>query len=182
MTASIYGLYDSAGCLRYIGKANDPRKRLDGHMRDARRRRTPLYDWINKHGRPAMRVIEADCEDWKASERRLIAEARARGDKLLNIADGGDEPFCPPEVRSANGRRLRDLMLSGCKADGSDYTRAELIQNALDWILRDAIKHVRLSLITKVASDMLTRYYEDPETYRCWKWLADRDYDRVLPA
>jgi len=105
--ASIYGLYDVDGNLRYIGKANNPRKRLMSHMRDARRRRTPLYDWINKHGIPEMRVLESDCADWREAEKRLIAEARVNGARLLNVADGGDEPYCSPETRSANGRRMQ---------------------------------------------------------------------------
>ena len=105
--AEIYGLFDASGGLRYIGKANNSAKRLSGHMRDARRRRTPVYDWINKHGRPEMRVLHIcrDGEDWRIIEKRLIAEARERGERLLNLADGGDEPFCPIEVRRANGRK-----------------------------------------------------------------------------
>ena len=111
MKPSIYALTDPrTGAVRYIGKANDPAKRLKGHMRDARRRQTPVYAWINKLVRlgmaPGLLVLEADCADWRESERRLIAEARARGDRLLNVADGGDEPHCPPEVRKANSDRL----------------------------------------------------------------------------
>lgn len=101
LRASIYGLYDASGALRYIGKANNPEERLNRHMRDAPRRRTPVYDWINKHGRPVMRVLEADCQDWREAERRLIAKARADGERLLNLADGGNEPYCSPENRLA---------------------------------------------------------------------------------
>lgn len=105
--ASIYGLFDKSGALRYIGKANDPAKRLGGHMRDSRRRNTPLYCWIRKNGQPEMRILH-DCgegEDWRNVERQLIADARADGAKLLNVADGGDEPYCPMEVRQENGRK-----------------------------------------------------------------------------
>jgi hypothetical protein len=89
--ACIYGLYDASGKLRYIGKANDPAKRLKSHLRDSARRNTPLYAWVRKHGVPEMRVIVDHCEDWRADERRLIAEHRANG-RLLNLADGGDQP------------------------------------------------------------------------------------------
>jgi len=102
---SVYGLYDANGRLRYIGKANSPEARLKTHMRDSRRRDTPLYRWIRKNGTPQLRILETDCVDWREAERRLITAARARGEKLLNLADGGDEPFCPPEVRRANGLR-----------------------------------------------------------------------------
>lgn len=112
--ASIYGLYDVDGNLRYIGKANDPRKRLMSHMRDARRKRTPLYDWINKHSIvPEMRVLEANCEDWQEAEVRLIAEARARGDRLLNLAAGGNEPYCSTDVRVNHPAMVRQRSLNG---------------------------------------------------------------------
>jgi hypothetical protein len=106
--SSIYGLFDATGALRYIGKANDPEHRLNCHVRDtlSGRRNYPVNHWIRKNGRPELRVLSADCHDWRAEERRLIAEARARGDRLLNIADGGDEPHCSPEQRSANGKAM----------------------------------------------------------------------------
>lgn len=105
--ASIYGLYDDKGRLRYIGKANDPTARLKTHISDARRHNRPVCAWINKHGSPVMRVLEANCADWRESERRLIAEARKRGDRLLNLADGGDEPHCPLETREENARKMQ---------------------------------------------------------------------------
>ena len=128
--ASIYGLYDSAGQLRYIGKANAPEVRLRGHMRDAKRRKTPLYSWINKHGQPTLRVLESDCQDWRASEKRLIAEARERGERLLNLAAGGDEPHCPTEVRAENGMRSVTAFRTGTKFDGSHYTNDEVVIDA----------------------------------------------------
>lgn len=114
--AEIYGLYDGSGNLRYIGKANSAAKRLASHMRDARRRETPLYHWIRKNGRPEMRVLEVCEGDWRVAERRLIADARARGERLLNVADGGDEPFCPPETRSKNGSALNARMAADPRA------------------------------------------------------------------
>lgn len=132
-TPSIYGLFDASGALRYIGKANDPKARLRGHMREATngRRRTPLYDWLRKHGLPAMQILEADCADWQASEKRLIAEARTRGDKLLNLADGGNEPFCSIAVRSANGRNLVERL----RADKNLHA-LWFAKRTLGWALR----------------------------------------------
>lgn len=108
---AIYALTDPRdGAIRYIGKANDAGKRLKCHLRDARRRKTPVYAWINKLSRlgmaPGMTVLtECHPEAWMNEERRLIAEHRASGCRLLNVADGGDEPACPLEVRQANGRK-----------------------------------------------------------------------------
>lgn len=102
--ASIYGLTDpKTGEVRYIGKANDPEKRLAGHMRDMTRRNTPLYCWMRKNGKPGLVVLSENCQDWKSEERRIIAEYRAASARLLNVADGGDEPFCSKDVRARNG-------------------------------------------------------------------------------
>ena len=103
--ATIYGLYDRQGRLRYIGKSDNPSRRLKEHMRE-QRRRTPLYDWLRKHGQPELRILEANCADWQEAERRLIAQHRLLGSPLLNLADGGDQPKCPREVQVSNGKAL----------------------------------------------------------------------------
>lgn len=107
---AIYALCDpGTGEIRYIGKANDPRARLKSHLRDARRRATPVYRWISKLGKsnqqPRIQVL-AWTDDWREEERRQIADLRAKGARLLNVAEGGDEPACPPSVRAENGRKV----------------------------------------------------------------------------
>lgn len=129
--AAIYGLYAPDGELIYIGKANNPAKRLSSHSRDASRRHTPLYNWMRKHGAPEMRVLVSDCADWRDDERRLIAEARARGECRLNVADGGDEPHCPTEVRAANGKRAAD-------ARPPNVMR---VYRTMEYLIRMAAKH-----------------------------------------
>lgn len=103
--SNIYGLFDKDGNLRYIGKANDPAHRLRCHVRDtiSGRRNYPVNNWIGKNGTPQLRILEANCADWRESEKRLIAEARARGDRLLNVADGGEQPHVTLEQRMKNG-------------------------------------------------------------------------------
>lgn len=107
----IYALFDPrGGGIRYIGKANDAQKRLKGHLRETRRV-TPLYCWISKlrdEGvTPWMAVIaHAISADWEDLERDLITQWREDGMRLLNVAEGGDEPYCPPEVRAENGRKV----------------------------------------------------------------------------
>jgi len=111
MFVEIYGLCDpDTGELRYIGKANNAEARLKSHIRDARRRRTPVYIWMNrltdKGKRPSLRILQTVCADeWEQAEREAIATARANGVRLLNLAEGGDQPFCSREVRSRNGSR-----------------------------------------------------------------------------
>jgi len=109
----IYGLTcPETGRVRYVGKANDSVKRFKSHTRDARRteRKTPVYCWFRSLAvegkQPGMVVLETvpHGEDWRQVEMRLIAEHRALG-KMLNVADGGDEPHCPTKVRAGNGVR-----------------------------------------------------------------------------
>lgn len=108
--AEIYALIDPRDMeIRYIGKANNSESRLKGHLREVRRR-TPLYAWIGKLRSlglaPRIEVIcVATSDDWQALERLLIEQHRADG-RLLNLADGGDEPHCSAEVRAANGRKV----------------------------------------------------------------------------
>ena len=107
---AIYALSDpETGEIRYIGKANDPRARLKSHIRDSRRRNTPVYCWIRKLQEggqaPSMAVIEW-AVDWVEAEKRHIAAYRAEGARLLNLADGGDEPACTAEQRRMNGAQV----------------------------------------------------------------------------
>ncbi|MGA0595623.1 GIY-YIG nuclease family protein [Enterovirga sp. CN4-39] len=109
-SAEIYALTDpTSGAIRYIGKANDAAKRLKSHIRDSRRRNTPVCCWIRslaERGKiPGLLVlVQCKAEDWPYLERLAIKAARDRGARLLNLAEGGDEPFCSAEVRAANGR------------------------------------------------------------------------------
>lgn len=110
MPATIYALHHpETGEVRYIGKANDPAKRLAGHLRDMHARRTPVYDWMRTLGQaPVMSVVEVVPDGgWQEAERRHIAEHRQRGARLLNLAQGGDEPYCSPEQRRTNGARMQ---------------------------------------------------------------------------
>ena len=152
--SNIYGLFDQDGNLRYIGKANDPEHRLRCHVRDSLSgfRNYPVNHWIRKNGKPELRVLEADCVDWRESERRLIAEARARGEKLLNVADGGDEPHCSPEQRRANGKAMsnhpntiRQRKENGRKlqeylADNPEQAEAREIMVRLGHFIRSIVK------------------------------------------
>lgn len=110
MTA-IYALTGPDGAIRYIGKANDPAARLKSHVRDARRRNTPVACWIRslaaKGSAPAMVVLAEVAEsDWPEAEALVIEAHRRAGHRLLNLAAGGAEPFCPVSVRADNGRRV----------------------------------------------------------------------------
>lgn len=165
----IYGLFDpETDELRYIGKANNSAKRLKGHLRDARRRRTPVYDWINSLAKrglfPFMRVLSTVSEEhWKHEEKRLIFESRLTAPKLLNLADGGDQPKCSTEQRSRNG-------FSTAKALHSDPVKKRIWK--LKQMLGFAIKkgHISNEAIAKLRESAKKR----PDLFGCWANLPDR--------
>lgn len=106
----IYGLTDPrTGAVRYVGKANDAAKRLQTHIRDARRSKRPVNCWVRKLTglglAPGLIVLEEVDGDWRDAERRIIAQYRALG-PLLNVADGGDQPLCPSDVQRANALKM----------------------------------------------------------------------------
>lgn len=105
--SEIYALCcPDTGDVRYIGKAHDSAQRLKTHIRDARRKNTPVYCWIRAliaAGKfPLMHVVMVTL-DWKSSEIACIAQHTADGARLLNLAVGGNEPYCSPEQRRLNG-------------------------------------------------------------------------------
>lgn len=107
----IYTLIDPRdGAVRYIGKAVDSQKRLSKHLRETRRD-YPVYRWIAKLRdsglTPSARVICVCSEDdWREKEIAAINAERAVNARLLNVAAGGDQPYCSKEVRAENGRKV----------------------------------------------------------------------------
>lgn len=171
-SAVIYGLTDPAtGELRYIGKANDAAKRLEGHMRETRRR-TPLYDWLRKlstQGTLPGLIILHECDgDWREDERSLIAEARRRGDRILNVADGGDEPFCPAEVRRENGRRQVRRLTGLEPYPGWTLSDEGFIVQTYNRVLRLLVSRGYPEKAEEVRGRMRKRYAEDPKAFGCW--------------
>lgn len=105
--AEIYGLYcPNTGEIKYIGKANNSISRFKSHLRDCNTRNTPVYQWIRslrQSGQiPVMKVL-CVTSDWIKDERLIIKQYRESGAELLNVAIGGNEPYCSPEVRAKNG-------------------------------------------------------------------------------
>jgi len=106
----IYALsHPETGEVRYIGKAINTQNRLKSHLRETRRK-TPLYCWIKNLREegfiPHATVIRiTDSENWAAAEREEIEKHRKEGFRLLNLAEGGNEPLCSTETRAENGRK-----------------------------------------------------------------------------
>lgn len=100
----IYGLYDpDTKELRYIGKAKNSAQRLKTHLWDSRTADRPVCRWIKalilKGKTPRLEVLQTVPQaQWQAAEIALIA-AHRNTSKLLNLAPGGDKPYCSLENR-----------------------------------------------------------------------------------
>ena len=84
------------GSPRYVGKANNPWRRLRRHLNAASRGLTScrVHRWIGallaKLQMPVLAVVESCAEDtWREAERSWIAELRRAGADLTNHCDGG---------------------------------------------------------------------------------------------
>lgn len=94
----IYGLYDPRTHeLRYVGKTNDPSRRLTGHLTSARSAIRPNHriSWLRSLLAagvvPVCGVLEiCDTTTWVDRERHWIADLRRGGANLLNATDGGE--------------------------------------------------------------------------------------------
>ena len=95
-TTFIYGLYcPITNELRYIGKSNDVKSRLNSHRKNSKKLISEKDIWINSliiNGQsPLLRVIEeVKIEDWKCKEKFYIKYFLDNGCRLLNQCGGGN--------------------------------------------------------------------------------------------
>ena len=128
----IYAICDAvSGEIVYVGKAVDHQARFKSHMAVRKRRQTPLYRWLTKEieaGRsPTIKVLKrCTLQDWPAVERAEIAKARSIGLARLNVARGGNEPYCSAEVRAQNGAKVARLRADTPKKARMHYLKCQL--------------------------------------------------------
>lgn len=98
-TAFIYGLRcPLTGLIRYVGKCDDPKTRLPGHLKDPKKNhRTNWIKSLTKQGlKPALEIIaEVPWGAWQFWERSYIRLYRCIGFDLVNATDGGDGSLNP---------------------------------------------------------------------------------------
>lgn len=97
------------GVVKYVGKAMNMSNRLSGHIFDSNRKKTPVSLWIksliSEGLKPKMILLDTcDLSNWEQVEVKWIRHFKDAGFDILNVAKGGNEPFCPTEVRAKNGR------------------------------------------------------------------------------
>ncbi len=166
--AEVYGIFDPvSGELRYVGKARCAQSRFKAHLRE-RRRKTPLYLWMQKTLQarhvPIMRVLAVvEQSAWQFEERRIIFEARLGTRRLLNVAAGGDRPDCPAQTRRINA------------ATATRKRTATPKQKAI-WRLKLLLgQGLKAGYVNNAVREKLRRIARlDPITFALWLNLPDR--------
>lgn len=97
----IYGLIDPRdSCLRYIGKSDNPKRRLKEHkIGKCRCHRTNWTSKLKALGlEPKISIIDiVPVKDWEFWEKFYITKYRGLGLKLVNGTEGGDGLHNPTE-------------------------------------------------------------------------------------
>ncbi len=92
-TTYIYILKDPTTCeVRYVGKSNNPKRRLMAHMRKNKDLGTHKRNWINSlNSKPILEIIkEVPKKEWQEHEKFYIEYYLSLGCKLVNWGDGGE--------------------------------------------------------------------------------------------
>lgn len=96
LTTFIYALCEpGTRIVRYIGKANNPKKRFGEHLLHSKKNDAHKNCWIRSllavGQRPELVILsETPSVTWQAEEMRYIAAAHGLGIRLTNSTDGGD--------------------------------------------------------------------------------------------
>jgi len=98
MKTFIYGLLDpDTKLVRYIGKSNNPNKRLYNHIFNCRKSPTHKNNWIksllDNNKKPLIEIIdEVLIEEWQIWEIFYIDKYKKDGFDLTNLSNGGSGP------------------------------------------------------------------------------------------
>lgn len=116
----IYALTDpDTQEVRYIGKADNPQKRLNRHLGQFEPKPTHKSNWIKSlleiGKQPGVKILEeVDESEWQSSERKWINEYKSSGANLTNTTDGGEggktlsAESLSPEERERRRKHGRD--------------------------------------------------------------------------
>ncbi len=109
----IYALFDPrTNEPRYVGKSDDPKRRLLGHVRRRKEHADHKHNWLCElRGvglAPELAIIERCSSDsWEPRERHWIKTLRGKGYNLTNTSEGGTGVHNPPpEWREAVSKRM----------------------------------------------------------------------------
>lgn len=95
-TTFIYALCEpGTGKIRYVGKSNNPKRRLGDHLCTSVKMKTHLGNWLRllkfRSERPALEILDEIADNqWELWEREYLRVFRALGMDLVNTTEGGD--------------------------------------------------------------------------------------------
>lgn len=128
-TTFIYALCEpGTRTVRYIGRTDDPKRRLKQHLRQSIKKERPLGTWLRGLGaQPEMVILrEVPIERWEFAEERFIRIARGCGFHLVNANDGGGGPTThTPEVCAAMSAARKGVS-TGPRGPHTPETRAKM--------------------------------------------------------
>lgn len=115
-TTFIYGLKDpTTGLIRYVGKSDNPKKRLHRHLNGAKKGEAcHRSDWLRflqaKNQKPLIEIIDEVSEaEWQSWECAYIQFFKDEGCNLTNSTPGGEAgPSLPGELNPNFGKSISD--------------------------------------------------------------------------
>ena len=123
ITTFIYGLIDPrSGFIRYVGKADKPKRRYYGHLipsqiKKVNHRTRWLKGLLDAELKPILTILqEVPQSDWQTFERRWIAYFRAIPGypRLTNRTDGGDGVrgfICPDALKKKRSESRKGITM-----------------------------------------------------------------------
>lgn len=145
--------------VRYVGRTNNPKKRLSSHLNPDKTRSLPSTRWAlrlkRENKKPIMEIVE-ETNDWEASEVKWIAHYRFLGADLLNIDDGGIvEIHKYNHYKRTSSKKYRSVI---SKLSSLPEMNEESVKF---WhTIRDGIKKIRTSIRLELGDDAVF-YFDD---------------------
>jgi hypothetical protein len=96
MKTFIYALKDpNTNKIRYVGKSNNPIKRLYDHIHSCHLTHTHKNNWLQsllrENKKPTVEILEeVNSSEWQFYEKYWIHKLKNQGEKLTNIDEGGN--------------------------------------------------------------------------------------------
>lgn len=136
-TTFIYALLDPTGKIRYIGKADKPKKRFYYHLRDKidNRKNRWIRSLFRQGLEPTFEIIdEVSQSEWQAAEAAYILFYREQGCDLVNTDPGGYGPgsgkenhnygkHWSPEIRAKMSAANKGKPWSAKEREAAKYRR-----------------------------------------------------------
>ena len=154
----IYVLKDpDDGVVRYVGKTNNPKKRMSAHLSAPININLPSVRWVRSlkrlNKKPIMEIIE-ETDDWENCEKKWIAFYRNSTGCLLNIDEGGVVRVCNHANKNASKKYMAVIQKLSNLPIVSEEAKKE-------WaIIKDAIKKIRAEILESMESEAV-EYFDE---------------------